>query len=102
MTKHTVTTTTTVEMPLVRSDLTIHELDGEALLYDPRTGDTHRLNATAWSVWRLCDGSRLAVEIAEALSAGYQISAEAALPHVETILSRFCERGLLADHPAHG
>lgn len=97
MTNATMPAPPAIDHPRVRRDLTIHELDGEALLYDALTGDTHRLNATAWCVWQLCDGVRTAGDIAAALSERYQITAEAAQPHVETILSRFCERGLLQD-----
>ena len=48
-------------MPLVkpkaRDDLTVVELDGEAVIYDEETTELHHLNPTATIVFALCDGS---------------------------------------------
>jgi Coenzyme PQQ synthesis protein D (PqqD) len=58
--------------PRVRSDLTVVELDGEAVIYDERNGDLHRLNPTAALVFSLLDGSstldELARDVGEAFS----------------------------------
>jgi PqqD family protein of HPr-rel-A system len=81
--------------PQGRADLTLHELDDEALIFDPRTADTHRLNATAYEVWALCDGSRSEAEIAGELSERYAIDAGQALEHVARIVEEFRRYGLL-------
>jgi PqqD family protein of HPr-rel-A system len=81
---------------LVRVDtVNVHELDGEALIFDPGTGDTHRLNETALFIWNRCDGSQDAAGIAAALAEAYEVSAEEAHGHVERIVKDFDERGLL-------
>ena len=38
-------------------ELVWEELDGEAVLVQPRTGRTWRLNAAAAALWRACDGT---------------------------------------------
>lgn len=82
--------------PARRGDLSESELDGEGILYDESTGRTHRLNQTALAVWRLCDGRRTTRGIAEGLTAEYEVEFERALDHVEQILVRLAEAGLLA------
>lgn len=62
-----------VTRPKAREDeVTVVELDGEAVIYDGRTGALHHLNAGATLVYRLCDGSatigQLAADIAHAVS----------------------------------
>ncbi len=43
--------------PKVRDDLTVVELDGEAVIYDEETTELHHLNPTATIVFGLCDGT---------------------------------------------
>ena len=81
--------------PQRRADVTVHELDGEALVYDETSGDTHRLNETALFIWRQCDGRRAAYCVAEQLAEIYEISVESALQHVQRMLSEFHERRLV-------
>ena len=79
-----------------RNDLNVSELDNEGLLFDESTGRTHRLNQTALDVWRLCDGRRSTREIAQELTNIYDVDFDRALDHVEQILVRLGEAGLLA------
>ncbi len=72
-----------------RRDVVVHELDGEALVYDPITSDTHQLNQTAYRIWQACDGSRSPSAIARELTDVYAISFASALSHVERIMSEF-------------
>lgn len=81
--------------PARRDDLVESELDGEGILYDESTSQTHRLNQTALAVWRLCDGQRTTHEIAEEMTAAYEVEFDRALDHVEQILIRLAEAGLL-------
>ena len=80
--------------PLRRGDLTIHELDDEALIYDPATADTHRLNATALFIWQQCDGRRDARVIAEGVVDAFDVTMATANEHVERILCKLRERHL--------
>jgi len=72
-----------------------HELDGEAVLFDLRTADTHRLNETALVVWSLCDGRATMRELAEHLSDRYEVATAVALDDVEQLVTRLAELGLL-------
>lgn len=85
-----------VEQRPVRVDtVNVHELDGEALIFDPGTGDTHRLNETALFIWNRCDGSHGVAGIAAALAQAYEVSEDEARDHVRRIVQDFDERGLL-------
>lgn len=44
-------------VPRQRHGLCCHELDGEAILYDYAHHALHYLNATAYTIWRSCDGT---------------------------------------------
>jgi len=81
--------------PVRMDTVNVHELDGEALIFDPGTGDTHRLNETALLIWNCCDGTHDVTEIARALAEVYEVSAEEARDHVDRILKDFDDRGLL-------
>lgn len=45
------------DQPRLRPDLVVEEVDGEAVVLDPRGDRLHRLNAIATEVVRHCDGS---------------------------------------------
>ncbi|MBU0718409.1 MAG: HPr-rel-A system PqqD family peptide chaperone [Planctomycetes bacterium] len=84
-------------MPQVqRAGLTVHELDGEALVYDPASGNTHRLNGSALFIWQQCDGYRNTCQVASRLTDVYDVSPEQALQHVERAFAEFEERDLVA------
>jgi PqqD family protein of HPr-rel-A system len=50
--------------PKLRDALTVVELNGEAVIYDPGSMDVHRLNPTATLILGLLDGSATVDEIA--------------------------------------
>jgi hypothetical protein len=75
----------------------VHELDGEALVFDAASGDTHRLNSTAFFIWNECDGLKVAGQIAERLAEVYAVSLDSAVAHVEGIWNEFDERHLFVD-----
>ena len=86
----------TAQHPLLRrTDLTVHELDGEALLYDPISAGTHRLNSTALFVWRECDGRRDLWEIADRLAETYEVGLPEAREHTARILEEFQRQQLV-------
>ncbi|UCG33467.1 MAG: PqqD family protein [Phycisphaerales bacterium] len=85
------------DKPLRRADLFLEELDGEAVLYDPRCGAVHRFNALTLFVWDACDGSHSAADIAKAVTATYTVDADEALGHVNHVVAELCTRDLLAN-----
>lgn len=80
--------------PAKRAGMLIEELDGEALLSDPASGHTHRLNQTALAIWRQCDGRTSTRQIAEVMTVGYEIDVDTALDHVEQMLILLAEANL--------
>ncbi len=79
-----------------RPEEIVHQvLDGEAVLYDARTGSTHRLNETALAVWQACDGQATTRELAQWLTGVYDVSSETALEDVEQLIAAFAQAGLV-------
>ena len=58
----------TVRRPKVRTDLTVVELDGEAVVYDAESMDVHRFNPSATVILGLLDGSATLDELAADIS----------------------------------
>ncbi len=94
-TSHWTSRQASIIVPQRRADLDVQELDGEAVLFDRATGDTHKLNVTALHVWQRCDGRSTTREIAENLAECYQVDFESALDDVEQSLLGFAERQLI-------
>lgn len=85
----------TPDRPRRREDLIVHELDGEGLIYDPVSADTHRLNTTAFFIWHCCDGRHAPCDIAESVASTFDITAPAAVPHVQAAMQRLKESRLV-------
>jgi len=85
------------DRPHVREDLTIVELDGEAVVYDGVTGELHHLNPSATIVLSMCDGARTISAMAEAVSDAFDVALDDVTPQVSSVVERFAEAGLLAD-----
>ena len=88
--------------PRRREDIIEDELDGEAILHDPRSGDTFRFNETSLDVWQSCDGSLSTRQIALQLVDRYdEVDLDSALDHVEQLIVVLCQSGLLdlRDYP---
>ncbi len=81
--------------PPRRIDLSVEILDGEAILYDPVTAQTHRLSQGALNVWQQCDGNRTTKALAHRQTEIFDIDFETALDHVEQLVALFAEAGLL-------
>ena len=81
--------------PPRRFDIVEEELDDEAILVDTRRGHTHRLNRTAWRVWRLCDSHHSTRQIAKQLNHAYHVDFEAALDCVNQLIVMLAELELL-------
>ena len=85
--------------PLLREDLAIVELDGEAVIYDEATADLHHLNPTATSILWLCDGSATIAESISQMADAYGVSASDIAGEVRGVLEEFGRRGLLQEGP---
>ena len=60
-----------LERPMARTDrLVVKNVADEVLIYDLERHRAYGLNPTAAAVWRRCDGTRTAAEIAEVTRAG--------------------------------
>ena len=81
--------------PPRRKDLVVEILDDEAILFDPATGQTHRLSQGALNVWQQCDGNRTTKALAHRQTEIFDIEFETALDHVEQLVALFAESGLL-------
>lgn len=90
------TTEVVLVPPPPREDLVEEELDGELVLFDPRSGNTYRLNATAVAVWRECNGVSTTRAIASQLVKTYDVDFATAHDHVEQTAVRLAHSKLLA------
>ena len=86
-------------LPRRRDDLHVEELDGEAVLYDPRTGAVHRFNATTFMVWKACDGTQRPHDLALGLMEDFSVSASEALRVVRQAIEQLTEKELLVEEP---
>jgi hypothetical protein len=80
--------------PLRRDDVDVVELDGEVVFSDPVDGQTYHLNGTAYAVWQRCDGRTTTRQIAEALTAEYDVDFDTALDDVEQLVAFFARTAL--------
>lgn len=58
------------------SDFCMERVGDDVVLYDPENIQYHTLNAIAFDVWRLCDGSRSVEEMTRRLAAVGAVAAE--------------------------
>lgn len=97
------------QRPCVRDDLTVVELDGDAVIYDERNGDVHRLNPTATLVFSMLDGSTTLDELARDLGEAYAQPVDRIGAQLRELVAQFDESDLLVgsepslhDHGSHG
>jgi len=97
------TSTKVSAFPAHRADLVVHELDGEGIVFDPLTANTHRLNSTALEIWKQCDGSHQASEIAARLTDLFEVSLTESQKHVDKMIQELESLHMLvADEAAIG
>ncbi|MCZ7535476.1 MAG: PqqD family protein [Acidimicrobiia bacterium] len=82
-------------VPRPRAEVAWVELDGEGVVYEPRSETLHRLNATATAVWRGCDGSAPVSAIVTALVRSYSGDAGEIARQVREVVQSFGALGLL-------
>lgn len=83
--------------PRVRTDVTVTELDGEAVIYDERSGDLHHLNAPATLVLGLCDGSATVEEMSAAIAEAFQRPVGEVTAQVSDLVEELRGSNILAD-----
>ena len=83
------------EHPQARADLTVVELDGEAVIYDEINGDLHRLNPTATLVFSLLDGSASVEDLALDIAKAYGMPVEEITAQVRELANQFASSHLL-------
>jgi hypothetical protein len=79
-----------------RPDLTVVEIEGEALVYDDVGGALHHLNPAATMVFGLCDGTRSATRITAEIAEACGADAREVARHVRTVIKQFGEAGLMS------
>lgn len=82
--------------PSRRTNVVEYPLDGEALLYDGALQTVYCLNATAFHVWRHCDG-RSIEQLAFALTAAFDVEFDTAIEHVNKVVELLSLGGLFAE-----
>ncbi len=86
--------------PVTRTDVAAVEVDGEWVVYDPRTGDTAVLNPSAATIWAMLDGSVTAAEVSEEIAQAHGLEPAEVAAQVRELIGDLAERGLLVDDPS--
>ena len=73
------------------------ELDGEAILLNPKEGCSYNLNNVGTMIWKLLDGEHSIDDIAQAICELYEVDHEQALQDVRQLLNELCENNLVSD-----
>lgn len=81
--------------PRARADLTVVDIDGEAVAYDPVARDLHHLNHSAALVFGLCDGRTTIAEMTEAIGEAYEMDPREVDGQIRPLLRQLKEVGLL-------
>jgi PqqD family protein of HPr-rel-A system len=83
------------DRPRPYPDLTVCPLDGELVVYQPRSRRGYVLNASAAQIWSLCDGSRSVRAVADQMATDFGLDARRALADVQACLEALQQTGLL-------
>jgi PqqD family protein of HPr-rel-A system len=84
-----------ITRPKVRDDLTVVELDGEAVIYDEVSGELHHLNPSATVVFGLFDGTATVRVLATELSEAFGIPVEQMESQLRALVRQFRKLGLM-------
>jgi PqqD family protein of HPr-rel-A system len=88
--------------PRIRQDLTVVELDGEAVVYDDDSGELHHLNPTATVVLTLCDGTATVKELSAEIADVFRQPPDEVERQVRALLRDFRKVGLLEGNLVNG
>ena len=81
--------------PQMRSDLTLVELDQEAVVYDPISGLVHYLNPMASLLLQLCDGTATVKETTTDLAEANEVEPDVIAADIRTLIKQFRNAGLV-------
>jgi hypothetical protein len=86
------------ELPSRRASLLLHELDTEAMLYDPDGDRVIWLNATARRVWELCGGDGSLNDIAGVMEQEFRVDPGTDIhQEIARTTAQFASAGLLTN-----
>ncbi|MBI4787235.1 MAG: PqqD family protein [Chloroflexi bacterium] len=77
--------------PIPHPQVAARVVDGSAVVVLADSGEVNVLNAVGTRIWELADGSRSVREIADAIHAEFDVSAQDALRDAETFLEVLLE-----------
>lgn len=84
-----------IPMPPPRHDIRIYQIDGEAVVFEPKTHQILQLNVTALSLFRRCDGQTTIRQVAASLTHSFDVTFDTALDQVEQVVALFTASNLL-------
>ena len=73
------------------------ELDGEAILLNPKEGCSYNLNNVGTMIWKLLDGKHSIDDIAKTICELYEVEHEQALQDVRQLLNELRANNLVSD-----
>ena len=76
-------------------DCLLEDMDGEMLLYQPRTAPTLHLNDSSAVIWNLCDGERSVGEIVDALREAFPEQASEIEADVSQVINELLKSAVL-------
>jgi PqqD family protein of HPr-rel-A system len=71
------------------------ELDGEAVVYDERSGELHHLNPTATLVFKLLDGTATVRQLAAEVADAFGLPQREIDEQIRTLIRSFRKLGLI-------
>lgn len=71
------------------------ELEGEAVLLNPKAGCSYNLNHIGTFIWKMLDGNHTSEQIATAICDSYEVDYDQALHDVEGIVAELNQHELL-------
>jgi hypothetical protein len=83
--------------PIRAASVKEYPLGEEMLLFAGGRQVVHALNASAWAVWDLCDGSRTVTEIAGELGEVVGRAPESLVPEVVRVVEDLGKLGLIEE-----
>jgi Coenzyme PQQ synthesis protein D (PqqD) len=81
-------------------DVTVSDLDGRVVVFNPKTGRVASLNETASDIWRLLDGRRDVDQIAVELAQRYGVAIQDIRADVAATLEQLGAEGLIDPRPS--
>lgn len=82
--------------PRMRTEqITVVQLDGEAVVYDERTGMLHHLNPEGTLLYRLCDGTATVRQLASEIAAAHGGAVDEIERQIRPLIRSFREADLL-------